>query len=884
MARGVRPVYGGIKWLRRMKRLMQGKGSLMLVGLVLAFLFKAAEANTADYLAADEATANRMGYKRIITTGNNGDFVVEFYHNNGSDYCDSFILVPAEGIWHVALRGFLYLMALLYTFLGIAIVSDIFMASIERITAARTEVKINADGTRHVVTVVVWNETVANLTLMALGSSAPEILISVVETVQTLGGEPGELGPSTIVGSAAFNLFVITGVCVYFAEETPKKVKEVGVFCVTSFSSIFAYLWLIFTLQIWTPDEVTIPEAVMTLLFFPLLVGVAWCQDRGWFRSDGTTQVEQKVVSAEINAGQMDRERIQELWKTLKSERIDNMDAEGEHEQLLEKAKAVERSRAGAGLHAAHWSRAAYRMNAVRVLAKKPCFIDKKPHGDRRDSQGKDQKQKENTREDVPMKKKMSIPGRSAQCDKGIIEWSSATYSVVENEGTVKLSILRRTGSDDTVTVRYHTKQGTALPLLKYEESDGVIVFEPCEVRKDIYIKIIDDKQYQENQYFFVILDHVSGGAMLGDKRMTEVTIIDDDQPGQLEFLKSHITFHETVGPAIVPIVRRNGGDGKVAIKIKAVDASAVLDKDYVFEEQIIELDQDEMMVETVVEVIDECSYDKSVSMQLVLSEPKGGAILGKLTECTLTITNDPEVTKLIDKVIEQLAYDQNVLKEKMGTSSWGQSFRDALTLSSEDDDLTTMDFVMHFLTIFWKVIFAMIPPTEMMGGWATFCVALFFIGVIVVIVGQLAGLFGCVCGLPDPVTAITFVALGTSLPDMFASKTAVAEEEFADAAIGNVTGSNSVNVFLGMGLPWVLASIYYEVKDEPFRIPAGDLAFSVIVFVSCALICLATLAINRNVNGGELGGPWRNIILVFFCVIWVTYVVLSSLKSTGKI
>ena len=29
--------------------------------------------------------------------------------------------------------------------------------------------------------------------------------------------------------------------------------------------------------------------------------------------------------------------------------------------------------------------------------------------------------------------------------------------------------------------------------------------------------------------------------------------------------------------------------------------------------------------------------------------------------------------------------------------------------------------------------------------------------------------------------------------------------------AIGNVTGSNAVNVFLGLGLPWLIASIYWE-------------------------------------------------------------------------
>lgn len=84
-------------------------------------------------------------------------------------------------------------------------------------------------------------------------------------------------------------------------------------------------------------------------------------------------------------------------------------------------------------------------------------------------------------------------------------------------------------------------------------------------------------------------------------------------------------------------------------------------------------------------------------------------------------------------------------------------------------------------------------------------------IGLLTAIVGDLASIFGCLIGLKDTVTAITFVALGTSLPDLFASKAAASGEKYADNAIGNVTGSNAVNVFLGLGLPWVLAAIYHE-------------------------------------------------------------------------
>merc|ERR1719162_2036022 len=108
--------------------------------------------------------------------------------------------------------------------------------------------------------------------------------------------------------------------------------------------------------------------------------------------------------------------------------------------------------------------------------------------------------------------------------------------------------------------------------------------------------------------------------------------------------------------------------------------------------------------------------------------------------------------------------------------------------------------------------------------------------------------------GIPNSVTAITFVALGTSLPDTFASKTAAVEDEYADASIGNVTGSNSVNVFLGLGLPWTIGAIYWAangpdadwISDYPeqaalyhpdaiFVVESGNLNFSVIVFCSCA-------------------------------------------------
>merc|ERR1719313_2256595 len=109
-------------------------------------------------------------------------------------------------------------------------------------------------------------------------------------------------------------------------------------------------------------------------------------------------------------------------------------------------------------------------------------------------------------------------------------------------------------------------------------------------------------------------------------------------------------------------------------------------------------------------------------------------------------------------------------------------------------------------------------------------------IGVCTFVVGDFANLLGCTMYIKTTVTAISFVALGTSLPDTFASMTAAVQDKYADPALGNVTGSNAVNVFLGLGLPWLIAC-YYEGSAYPltfensgYYVQAGALGFSVIV------------------------------------------------------
>jgi len=172
-----------------------------------------------------------------------------------------------------------YLLFLFWLFIGIAILADIFMEAIEQITSKSELVQVpDSDGNMINVEKMFWNPTIANLTLMALGSSAPEIILSVADTMGTLGDLPSELGPQAIVGSGAFNLLVISAVSIMSVNEI-KSIKMVGVFISTAVMSTWAYIWFFLVLVVISPGYVELWEALLTLGFMVILCIVAYSCD-----------------------------------------------------------------------------------------------------------------------------------------------------------------------------------------------------------------------------------------------------------------------------------------------------------------------------------------------------------------------------------------------------------------------------------------------------------------------------------------------------------------------------------------------------------------------------------------------------------------------------
>ena len=130
----------------------------------------------------------------------------------------------------------------------------------------------------------VWNWVVANISLLAVGSSSPEILLVTVEAIVSLGKEPGENGPACIIGSGAYNLFAITAVITaVLPAGSFKRVEHQKVFIWTTTWSIWAHIWVWLIYKKITPNVIDLWEGLVTLGMFPALVFTAWLVDtRGW--------------------------------------------------------------------------------------------------------------------------------------------------------------------------------------------------------------------------------------------------------------------------------------------------------------------------------------------------------------------------------------------------------------------------------------------------------------------------------------------------------------------------------------------------------------------------------------------------------------------------
>ncbi|VDN26920.1 unnamed protein product, partial [Cylicostephanus goldi] len=341
--------------------------------------------------------------------------------------------------------------------------------------------------------------------------------------------------------------------------------------------------------------------------------------------------------------------------------------------------------------------------------------------------------------------------------------------------------IVRHGPCTNEITVNYCTQSGVAKKNLHFLPKSESIKLKPNERTRNIEVVLVDGAEWRPNHTFYVNL--------------------------KIQVAK------ENVGWTRLYVTRRGKKHrGDSVVHYETSDVTAQAGHDYVKTSSTLRFVGQEYEKYIDIEIIDDKQDEKDETFNVELTSLEDSeATLGGKRRALVTIVSDDNALMNIVNVHKLMGHYMDKLSPY--SASWMDQIRSAVSVDAGDIEHATLgDCIKHGLAFPWKFIFCFVPPPSMLGGWLCFFVALALIGLLTAIVvsadpkifvpGDFASIFGCMVGMKDAITAITLVALGTSLPDTFASKIAaenvgsapylaiekvtLIQDDSADNAVGN--------------------------------------------------------------------------------------------------
>merc|ERR1711922_62332 len=575
----------------------------------------------------------------------------------------------------------------------------------------------------------------------------PEIMLSVIE-IWAKSFHAGDLGPGTIVGSAAFNLFMIIGFCMYvIPDDEVRKIKHLRVFFVTATWSVFAYVWLYVILGPISYGIVESWEGILTFLFFPATVYTAFVAEKRMFfyKYLDKKYRAQRGVIVQTEKGDIES-RATEKFREF--EDLDDMDPalaefERNRREYINAMKRIRLENPNISLIDLETkareevmakgpkSRAYYRAQATGKMAGKE------------DSAKAFKKQLEAEVAEAKAAEEAAAAAAAEsekKVDDGIcrIMFDPPHYTVMESVGTFEVTIIREGGDMNTaVQVDYKTEDGTAASPGDYIEAVGTLTFGPGETQKMVTLEVLDDDVFEEDEHFYIRISNlrrkdgkafseisVTGedgvakmqpSIQLGTPHMATIMILDDDHGGIFSFDDAEVEVVESVGTFELDLKRISGARGKVAIPYNTEDGTAKEGEHYEAQEGELIFCNEETTKTISLEIVDEESYEKNLIMYVNIGEPRQIAegIEGEGIDYSILDAKNPEDlteeekvallgrpchgdnSRIMIRIRESKEFKSSVDKMMqkssnammVGSSSWLDQFTDAFTVQADDDE-----------------------------------------------------------------------------------------------------------------------------------------------------------------------------------------------------
>ncbi len=236
----------------------------------------------------------------------------------------------------------------------------------------------------------------------------------------------------------------------------------------------------------------------------------------------------------------------------------------------------------------------------------------------------------------------------------GSVRFTASTYDVEEDAGVATISVIRAGGNQGAATVDYAVTDGTALRDTDYVITSGTLSFADGETSKTFAVQILNDPDSEEDETVNLEISLATGGMDLGSPKTAVLTITDDDTAaaspttspsGALGFSALEYAAAENGGTITITVERSGGSQGAVTVGYATSNGSANSNSDYTFVSGTLSFAAGETTKTFSVSVTDDATIDGNKTVNLALSGPTGGAILGTTASAVLTIMDNETVT-----------------------------------------------------------------------------------------------------------------------------------------------------------------------------------------------------------------------------------------------
>ncbi len=222
--------------------------------------------------------------------------------------------------------------------------------------------------------------------------------------------------------------------------------------------------------------------------------------------------------------------------------------------------------------------------------------------------------------------------------DESGVQFESATYSAAEDDGSVRVTVIRSGNTNVVASVGFFTAPQTASAPADYIPTNGTLTFLAGVVRQLFDILIVSDTVTELPETFRVLLNNPSSNVQIGAPSNAVITI--QDSARFVHFSATDYIVNEGDTNAVITIERSGLLTRGISVIFRTRDGSAVAGADYLYTSNIVKFAAGESNKTVLVPIFDDGLTEGPETVLLDLVFPTNAAVILPGT-ATLTIADN---------------------------------------------------------------------------------------------------------------------------------------------------------------------------------------------------------------------------------------------------